>query len=588
MRKLTRRELLKLMGTAAGASALSALVSCRSAPPNTASLPASTPVAEQATAAPASPTQETVLVDIEDLQKCEVDWNTRMPPVPKKYDPPVEIAIEFERFPEYPDGDSSTNHPKYNWIKENMGIVYTVHWHADRDTEVFTQKRNADIASGTLADRMGVGGTQLADMIANDAVAEIREIWEATASPLVKEKRRYPDGDNWIPVWRGDKLYGVPFQWGGDGNVDSIGWIRKDWLDKVGLGVPDTLEDIDRVLRAWKDAGLCAYGLNAANSPFTWNHRLDVFFGAFGHMPTTWRDFGDGKLVYDSLHPDNKKALELLRDWYAEGFMHPDFYTYAPWDANTVYTDQSTGLTYCPWWMNGTMRSIEETYEGAEVVNCQAPRGPDGLRGRVMTNTIGNAIVYRAGLDPIKIEATINELNWHTELLVNGPEKYDAYGQGLVLEGYDYEWDENCELVAGKYATNGLNRSIGWNFDFLAYPDSIKDGNVPLLKWAAMDPSQLNKYQRFLISDPATITGAEVYQQVMDTMDMAIGTKWIGVPTERMVRLSPDMPNEDQMYISIITGNAGMDMWDQWEEDWHAMGGDEIAEDINAWYDTVK
>jgi hypothetical protein len=205
-----------------------------------------------------------------------------------------------------------------------------------------------------------------------------------------------------------------------------------------------------------------------------------------------------------------------------------------------------------------------------------------------MTNTIGNAIVYRADLDPIKIEATINELNWHTELLVNGPEKYDAYGSSMVREGYDWEWGEDCEIIAGKYNTNTLNRSIGWNFDFISYPDSIKDGNAPLLKWAEMDPSQLNKYQKFLISNPKSIIAAGVYQQVMDTMDLAVMNEWIGVPTERMVEIGPDMPNEMQVYIDIIVGNLDMDAWDQWVEDWHEYGGDEMAEDINAWYDTVK
>jgi putative aldouronate transport system substrate-binding protein len=71
-------------------------------------------------------------------------------------------------------------------------------------------------------------------------------------------------------------------------------------------------------------------------------------------------------------------------------------------------------------------------------------------------------------------------------------------------------------------------------------------------------------------------------------MDLAVRTEWIGVPTERMVALEPDMPNEMQVYIDIIVGNLDMDAWDQWVEDWHAYGGDEIAEDINAWYDTVK
>jgi putative aldouronate transport system substrate-binding protein len=304
-------------------------------------------------------------------------------------------------------------------------------------------------------------------------------------------------------------------------------------------------------------------------------------------MPNAWRDFGDGKLVYDSLHEDNKKALQVLRDWYAEGFMHPDFYTYAPWDANTVFTEQKTGLTYCPWWMSGTMRDLEKTYEGAEVVNCGAPAGPDGQRARLMTGTIGNAVVYRKGLDPIKIEASINELNWQTELLVNGPEKYGCYAD-MTVEGYDWEWDAECNLIPGKYSTGNLNRSVGWNFDYISYPDSIKDGNVPLLKWAAADPATLNKFQRYLISDPGNIKAAEIYAEVMNTMDVAVMNEWIGVPTERMVQLGPDMPNEAQMQIDIIVGNADMDAFDQFVEDWWAFGGEAFTEDINAWYDTVK
>ena len=596
-KRFTRREILKVMGAIAGAAAGGVFNGCA---PKPTPAPEATKAVEPTAIKAVEPTATKAVEPTKEVkkeepttapvaeEKCEQDWNTRFPPVPKKYDPPVQIEIEFERFPEYPEGDSPTNHPKYNWIKENMGIEHTVHWHADRDSPVFTQKRKADIAAGSLADRLGTGGTELADFIKNDAVEEIRDIWEATASPLTKERRKYPDGKVWIPVWRGDKLYGIPFQWGCDGNVDSLGWVRKDWLDKVGLPVPDTVDDVDKTLRAWKEQGICEFGLNAANSPFTWNHRLDVFFGAFGHMPKCWRDFGDGKLVYDGLDPENKKALALLRGWYEEGFMHPDFFTYQPWAANDVFNEQKTGLTYCPWWMAGTMVDLEQTVEGCQVVNCMAPEGPTGLRHRWTAETVGMAIVYRKGLDPIKIEATINELNWMMEAHINGPEKYDLYGDSMCLEGYDWEWTEDCELMAGKYPTNTLNRSIGWNFDFLSYPDITLDAHAPLLKWAGMDPAKLNKYQRYLISDPKSVRSMKSYKMVCDTRDLNIGTEWFGVPTDRMVKIGPDMPNEDQVYIGIITGTMQMDAWDQWVEEWHKFGGDEMAEDINAWYETIK
>lgn len=588
-RSISRRKVLRLMGlSAAGATLLAACQPEPEAVEEVEEVEEEEEATEEEVAAPAESFEEWKQKYGYEMEPsdCEKDWNTRMPPAPKKYDPPVKMEIEFERLPEYPEGDSPTDHPKYNWIKDNLGIEYTVHWTADRDTEVFQQKRNTDIASGNLADRLGTYGAELADFIANDAVEEIRDIWEATASPLTKEKRLYPDGANWSPVWRGDKLYGIPFQWGGSSNVDMIGWIRKDWLDKVGLSIPETLEDLENVLRTWKEEGICDYGLNASDL-MTWNHSLDPIFAAFGHIPTYWRDFGDGTLVYDSLEPAVKETLILLREWYEAGFLHPDFYTYEAWDAVQLMTEEKTGVTFCPHFAAGDMVDLEQAIEGAEIVTFPVPEGPGG-RHRQGRRNVGNAVVYRKGLDPKKIEASINELNWQMELHVNGPEQYEAYGDGLFLEGYDWEWTEDCELKPGEYDTNGLNRSIGWNFDYLSYPAVIRDGNAPKLKWLEEDPSDLNKVQRMIIDNPKTIRNLEVYQEVWETRDMNIYNDWYGVPTDRMVRLAPELPDEMETFMEIVTGTLDADAFDDFVEEWRAAGGDQVAEDVNAWYESIK
>lgn len=48
---------------------------------------------------------------------------------------------------------------------------------------------------------------------------------------------------------RNDVLYGIP-----SGNAERIPsqflWIRKDWLDKLGLDVPKTLDGVVEVARA--------------------------------------------------------------------------------------------------------------------------------------------------------------------------------------------------------------------------------------------------------------------------------------------------------------------------------------------------
>ena len=55
--------------------------------------------------------------------------------------------------------------------------------------------------------------------------------------------------------------------------------------------------------------------------------RFHQVFGAYRVMPGLWRDYGDGKLVYDSLTEKNKEVLALLNGWYSDGLMDPDIHT---------------------------------------------------------------------------------------------------------------------------------------------------------------------------------------------------------------------------------------------------------------------
>ena len=47
-------------------------------------------------------------------------------------------------------------------------------------------------------------------------------------------------------------------------------------------------------------------------------------------------------------------------------------------------------------------------------------------------------------------------------------------------------------------------------------------------------------------------------------------------------------PMEDEIFFGIITGQQPLDAFDQYVTDWKAGGGDEMTEEANAWYATVK
>ena len=75
---------------------------------------------------------------------------------------------------------------------------------------------------------------------------------EQYGSELTKKNLNSDGGKNFGSSKENDVLYGIP-----SGNAERIPsqflWIRKDWLDKLGLDVPKTLDDVVEVARAFKN-----------------------------------------------------------------------------------------------------------------------------------------------------------------------------------------------------------------------------------------------------------------------------------------------------------------------------------------------
>ncbi|UPK47665.1 extracellular solute-binding protein [Paenibacillus pabuli] len=103
---------------------------------------------------------------------------------------------------------------------------------------------------------------------------------------------------------------------------------RQDWLDKLGLTVPQTLAEFEKVIYAFTyndpdgNGIQDTYGLS--------NEGMNVVFGAFGQI--VFADqlyFGtkDGKKVIGALEPEMKEALAYLNKWYKDGVIDSEFVT---------------------------------------------------------------------------------------------------------------------------------------------------------------------------------------------------------------------------------------------------------------------
>ncbi|WJH32749.1 hypothetical protein N6H14_21045 [Paenibacillus sp. CC-CFT747] len=114
--------------------------------------------------------------------------------------------------------------------------------------------------------------------------------------------------------------------------------LRKDWLDKLGLKPPKTLEEYITVMKAFThndpdgNGKNDTYGLAGDN----YYRSLVPFFYAYGVDPDNFMKMPDGSVKFGSALPQVKTVLGILRDLYKDGVMDPRMTTIANSDNTKV------------------------------------------------------------------------------------------------------------------------------------------------------------------------------------------------------------------------------------------------------------
>ncbi len=99
--------------------------------------------------------------------------------------------------------------------------------------------------------------------------------------------------------------------------------VRDDLLNDLGLEMPKTLADVEKVLLAFKGAGVEAplgFAQDGMDGSF-----LAAYGLAGGQMQGNWLQV-DGEAKYAPAMPELKDYLTLMNRWYAEGLIDQAFY----------------------------------------------------------------------------------------------------------------------------------------------------------------------------------------------------------------------------------------------------------------------
>ncbi|OAS15638.1 extracellular solute-binding protein [Paenibacillus oryzisoli] len=184
----------------------------------------------------------------------------------------------------------------------------------------YKEKLNATMASGTLPQVMFTNETKSANII---NAARSGAFWEV--GPYLKDypnlsKQMDPEVLKGIAI--DGKFYMLPRHRDAARHVITI---RKDWLDKLGLAMPKTLDDLYKISKAFTEndpdgngkkdtVGLVEDGLNAMVRSIAVYHGAPMNYGV-----------QNGQVVPNFMTPEYLDGLKFYKKLFAEKLMNSDF-----------------------------------------------------------------------------------------------------------------------------------------------------------------------------------------------------------------------------------------------------------------------
>ncbi|MBB6671072.1 extracellular solute-binding protein [Cohnella nanjingensis] len=510
-----------------------------------------------------------------------------------KYDPPVTVTTVWGVDPalKFKNGESIENNVATKWALDTLGIKIDSLWSVTDTNNAFATKMRLAMSSGQkLPDVVTIGDAQLAqDLIDTGAFREVGSLFDEYASDKWKTAMNL-DPNVWNPYVRDGKKIGIPvldYAY----NHDYLLWIRQDWLDKLNLQAPKTMDDLEKVMEAFKNNNpdglkpdkVLPLSIGFKTTMNTWMGDPSWVFGAYGTIPGQWNAAADGSLEYGSINPASKQALAKLKEWRDKGYIPSEA---ALWDENKTSEPAVAGIAGIipgPYWMSGwPLLDTAKNVPTAVWKPYPIPTGPDGKAGRHGTNfTSGVTLINKDMKNP---EALFTYQNYLFEHLAD-PQPGSEWDVG-VFKGYDYDLDAGGNpLYLDKIPGGEVNINRYWLVkDGARIPDAqmkallkLGDGSEPTTR---LEKEVKNNY------GPETPAAAKV---LLSQPDISFKDMFTGPATPTMQSKQDYLKKiELQTFNEIIYGKKGADSFDKFVTDWKAAGGDKITQEVNDWYKSTK
>ncbi|GGD82860.1 extracellular solute-binding protein [Paenibacillus nasutitermitis] len=439
-----------------------------------------------------------------------------------------------------------------------------------------TEKRNIMLAGGDYPDAFFTAAIPSTDLLkygSQGVFIKLNDLIDQYAPNLKKLLDQYPEVRKGLTMPDGN-IYSFPLIYDpqftsvlGGGKV----WIKKEWLDKLGLKEPETTGDFYNMLKAFKEKD--PNGNNQADEiPFEsvgLPTIISYFKGAWG-IGTRGTGHANvdmdnaGKLRFIPTDPNYKQMLEYLNKLYSEKLIAEDIFTI---QANQFYATGAKGLYGATITTSPYTLMSQTGYIGASAL-----KGPHGDQ---LYSSVGSPLAAPGAFvitDKNKSpEATVRWMDY-----LYGEEGSKMFFMGF--EGKSYEKTASGDLQYTKEITanpNGL---------------TIEQALVKYVVWPGGGyPNMVQqKFFKGAESQPESIQAAEKFKKYMPK-EVWPTFNYTAEESTKMSALSADINTYvSEMAAKFVSGKASFSEWDNYVATLKKMRLDEYMQIYQAAYDRYK
>ena len=486
----------------------------------------------------------------------------------------------------FPEGMDVENNPYVDAVYDKLNVEMDLQW----QSADYSTKLDMTIVADDLPDIFWVDNYMTyRELLDNDMIEPLTDAFRACAGTYMRDCYASYGGAIFEPYIENGELYALPATY--NGYQQSVLWVRKDWLDALGLETPKTRDDLVAVAKAFmeKDPGGNGAGntigiavqstpLGASNVSFG----LDAIMASFGAYPQQWITGADGKVVYGSITEEAKQGLSYLADLYKEGIIDPQFATRDYSDAMGLITSGKSGICFYPWNLAYSASEFLNANPTGDWVVLEAPVNDAGEFTYSALRPDNGVMCVRKGYE--HPEVLLKILNVEFDMWRGFDEVgYEAV-QPLIEAGttwtapmltghFNLEYND-AVIRVGELTANYIEKGIT--------PSGTTEYNKQLCENAKRyfdNPSVADTegwicYMSRYIASNALKNGVEI------PVAFHYSTEGMGLYWASLEKL------EDQYYMEVITGAASIDDFDSFVEQWKSLGGEEITGEVQDYVDS--